>query len=78
MKLTIDSKLQQTVYEQFKDDKSAVVVMNPKTGEVLALASCPSFDSNDFSLGMTTADYKNLTENPDIWQHMLLGHRLNR
>lgn len=63
--LTIDSKLQQTVYEQFKDDKSAVVVMNPKTGEVLALASCPSFDSNDFSLGMTTADYKNLTENPD-------------
>lgn len=65
VKLTIDSKLQQTVYEQFKDDKSAVVVMNPKTGEVLALESCPSFDSNDFSLGMTTADYKNLTENPD-------------
>ena len=65
VKLTIDSKLQQTVYEQFKDDKSAVVVMNPKTGEVLALASCPSFDSDDFSLGMTTADYKNLTENPD-------------
>lgn len=65
VKLTIDSKLQQTVYEQFKDDKSAVVVMNPKTGEVLALASCPSFDSNDFSLGITTADYKNLTENPD-------------
>lgn len=65
VKLTIDSKLQQTVYEQFKDDKSAVVVMNPKTGEVLALASCPSFDYNDFSLGMTTADYKNLTENPD-------------
>ena len=65
VKLTLDSKLQQTVYEQFKDDKSAVVVMNPKTGEVLALESCPSFDSNDFSLGMTTADYKNLTENPD-------------
>ena len=65
VKLTIDSKLQQTVYEQFKDDKSAVVVMNPKTGEVLALASCPSFDSNDLSLGKTTADYKNLTENPD-------------
>ncbi|MFR3919947.1 MAG: penicillin-binding transpeptidase domain-containing protein [Clostridia bacterium] len=61
VKLTIDSKLQQTVYEQFKDDKSAVVVMNPKTGEMLALASCPSFDSNDFSLGMTTADYNSLT-----------------
>ena len=73
VKLTIDSKLQQTVYEQFKDDKSAVVVMNPKTGEVLALESCPSFDSNDFSLGMTTADYKNLTENPD---HLLYNRYL--
>lgn len=63
VKLTIDSNLQKNVYEQFKEDKSAAVAINPKTGEVLALVSCPSFDSNDFSLGMTTADYKALTEN---------------
>ena len=63
VKLTIDSTLQQQIYEQFKEDESAVVEINPKTGEVLALVSCPSFDSNDFSLGMTTADYNALTQN---------------
>ena len=54
--------MQQQIYEQFKEDESAVVEINPKTGEVLALVSCPSFDSNDFSLGMTTADYNALTQ----------------
>ena len=62
VKLTIDSTLQQQIYERFKEDESAVVEINPKTGEVLALVSCPSFDSNDFSLGMTTADYNALTQ----------------
>ena len=62
VKLTIDSTLQQQIYEQFKEDESAVVEINPKTGEVLALVGCPSFDSNDFSLGMTTADYNALTQ----------------
>lgn len=65
VKITIDSKMQKNAYEQFKEEKSAVVELNPKTGEVLALVSCPSFDSNDFSFGMTTADYKELTENQD-------------
>ena len=54
IKLTIDSTLQKDLYEQFKEDKSAHVAINPKTGEVLALVSTPTFDSNDFSLGMTT------------------------
>lgn len=63
VKLTIDGTLQQEIYEQFKQDESAVVEINPKTGEILALVSCPSFDSNDFSLGMSTADYNSLTEN---------------
>ena len=65
VKLTIDSKMQQNIYDQFKEDKSAVVAINPKTGEVLALVSLPSFDSNDFSFGMTNADYKQLTDNAD-------------
>lgn len=65
IKLTIDSKMQQNIYEQFKQDKSAVVAINHKTGEVLALVSLPSFDSNDFSFGMTNADYKELTDNSD-------------
>ena len=53
IKLTIDSSIQQKVYEQFKEDKSATVAINPKTGEILALVSTPTFNSNDFSLGIT-------------------------
>lgn len=51
--LTIDSALQAELYDQFKEDKSCSVAMNPFTGEVLALVSTPSFDSNDFILGIS-------------------------
>ncbi len=63
IKLTIDSKVQEALYEQFKEDKSAHVAMNPKTGEILALVSTPTFDSNDFSLGMTTNKWNALSQN---------------
>ena len=62
IKLTIDSKIQQKVYDQFKQDKSANIVIQPKTGEILALVSTPTYNSNDFSLGMTTAMWTKLTE----------------
>lgn len=54
IKLTIDSTVQKELYEQFKEDKSASVAIDPIAGEILALVSTPTFDSNDFSLGMTT------------------------
>lgn len=53
IKLTIDSDLQKELYEQFKDDKSCTVAMNQYTGEVLALSSTPSYDNNDFIMGMS-------------------------
>lgn len=59
---TIDSTLQQMVYEQYKEDNSCSVVMNPKTGAVLALVSTPSFDSSDFSLGMSQEKWDGLNE----------------
>lgn len=62
IKLTIDSNLQTELYTKFKEDKSAHVAINPKTGEVLALVSTPSFDSNDFSLGMTTNKWNTLSQ----------------
>ena len=65
IKLTIDSTLQKALYEQFKEDKSAHVAINPKTGEVLALVSTPSFDSNDFSLGMTNNKWNSLSQNEE-------------
>lgn len=63
IKLTIDSTIQKQVYEQFKEDKSAQVVMDYKTGELLALVSTPTFDSNDFSLGMSDSKWTDLTNN---------------
>lgn len=60
--LTIDANLQQTLYDHFKEDKSCSVAMNPYTGEVLALLSTPSFDSNDFILGMTDEEWDTLNK----------------
>ncbi|MHB8124231.1 MAG: peptidoglycan D,D-transpeptidase FtsI family protein [Desulfitobacteriaceae bacterium] len=45
--LTLDRSLQQAAYEGLKGKTGAAVVLNPKTGEVLALVSQPSFDPND-------------------------------
>ncbi len=60
VKLTIDSVLQTNVYEQMKNDKGFFVIMQPKTGELLALVSTPTFDSNDFTVGMTTKQWEEL------------------
>ncbi len=60
IKLTIDINLQKKVYDQFKEDKSAQVVMDYETGELLALVSTPTFDSNDFVLGMSDIKWKEL------------------
>lgn len=42
--LTIDAKLQQFTAKLLQDKKGSIIVMNPKNGEILALASSPSFD----------------------------------
>lgn len=61
IKLTIDAEVQKYTYEQFKDEKSATVVMNPKTGEILAIISTPTYNSNDFILGMSTDKWNALS-----------------
>lgn len=63
--LTIDITLQNNLYKSFEKDKSASVAMNPKTGEVLALVSTPTFDSNDFILGMSTSKWDSLNNDQD-------------
>lgn len=62
IKLTIDSELQKALYEQFKEDKSCSAAMNPYTGEVLALISTPSYDSNDFIMGLSSEKWAALNE----------------
>lgn len=46
IKLSIDSELQEDVYNQMNKEKGASIAMDPKTGEVLAMVSSPSYDSN--------------------------------
>lgn len=57
IKLTIDIELQKDLYNEYQNDKSASVAMNPKTGEILALVSTPSFSSNDFILGFSSEEW---------------------
>ena len=63
VKLTIDSNLQKQLYNQMKDDKGFFVVMEPKTGELLACVSTPSYNSNDFVLGLTNSQWDELNNN---------------
>lgn len=57
IKLTIDASLQQSLYDQFREDEGASVAMNPYTGEVLALVSTPSYDNNAFILGISNSEW---------------------
>lgn len=61
IKLTIDIDIQKYVYQQFKEDEASTVIINPKTGEILAMCSTPSYDSNDFVLGMSSEKWQTIT-----------------
>lgn len=63
IKLTIDSDMQEKVYSIYSKDNSATVVMQPKTGEILALVSTPSYDPNKFVIGMTSQEWNDLNNN---------------
>lgn len=54
--LTIDANLQQIAEEAFGGKKGGIVVSNPKTGEILALASAPSFDPTNVASAMSRTD----------------------
>lgn len=62
IQLTIDTDLQVSLHEQFKEDKSCSVAMNPYTGEVLALVSTPAYDNNDFIMGLSSEQWTVLNE----------------
>src|SRR5438477_4786597 len=70
--ITIDSDLQQAAEEQLRKSpqgRGVIISMNPNNGEVLALASAPTFDPNLFSQRITTkegrAEYQKLLNDPD-------------
>lgn len=59
--LSIDIRLQKAAYEAFQGKRGAAVVINSKNGEVLAMVSSPSFDPNIFVGGVSSKDYKILS-----------------
>ncbi|MBS1255764.1 MAG: Peptidoglycan D,D-transpeptidase MrdA [Deltaproteobacteria bacterium] len=63
--LNLDVRLQEVADEAMKGESGAVIIMNPKTGEVLTLASYPDFDPNLFSGGIDQENWNILLENPE-------------
>ncbi|MGB4116869.1 MAG: penicillin-binding protein 2 [Polaromonas sp.] len=63
--LSIDIKLQHLVEEMFGDRRGALVAIDPKTGDLLAFVSKPTFDPNLFVDGIDTESWQALNESPD-------------
>lgn len=63
MQITVDAALQNYVQARLGEQSAAAVVIDCDTGDLLAIASSPTFDPNLFVRGISVADYKELTEN---------------
>ena len=64
LRLSIDLDLQQAAAEAFGDFDGSAVAVDPRTGEILAMVSLPSFDPNLFVNGISTLNYRALMDNP--------------
>ncbi len=58
--LSLDADIQNRALEMFKDQSGAAVMMDCRTGDLLCLASAPSFDANQFVKGVPRAEYQAL------------------
>lgn len=63
MQLTIDQKLQSYIQARLGEESASAIVMDCKSGDLLAINSSPTFDPNLFVRGISVDDYKTLTEN---------------
>lgn len=63
VQLTIDSKLQNYVQSRLGEESASVVVMDLKRGDLLTIASSPTYDPNKFVRGISVADYSFLRDN---------------
>ena len=64
IQLTIDYDLQDIAEKELGDKKGAVVALDPRTGEVLAFASHPAPDPNDFAVRISKEEWQRLNEDP--------------
>ena len=63
VQLTLDAGLQNFAQARLVGESAAAVVMDARNGDLLAMASAPSFDPNKFVRGISVTDYSELTEN---------------
>jgi penicillin-binding protein 2 len=63
LQLTVDHQLQNYVQARLGNESASAIVIDTETGDLLALASSPSFDPNLFVRGISVSDYRALTEN---------------
>jgi penicillin-binding protein 2 len=65
LRLTIDLDIQMAAEKALDGKIGAIVAMDPHTGEILALASRPTFDPNQFSVRLTKDYWSQILNNPD-------------
>ncbi len=65
LQTTIDLDLQAVAEIGMEGKRGALVALDPNTGEIMAMVSRPSFDPNKFAVRIKSADWKELTSNPD-------------
>ena len=73
LQLTIDLDLQAVAELTMQNRRGAVVALDPRNGEVLAMVSRPAFDPNLFAGRIRSKDWKELVDNPD---HPLLNRAI--
>lgn len=61
--LTLDIGLQEYIAKRLGEESASVVVMDVRNGDVLAMVSNPSYDSNDFNRGLSGAEWQTLVKN---------------
>jgi penicillin-binding protein 2 len=83
LRLTIDTHEQQLAEQALRWGmkeaglkRGVVIVMNPQTGEILAMVSLPTYDDNQFARGISAKDYQALLSNPDkpLLNHAVAAH----
>jgi penicillin-binding protein 2 len=65
LKLTVDVDLQIAAEEALEGKNGAVLAMNPRNGEILAMVSRPTFDPNDFAVRVSRDEWSRLVNDPD-------------
>ncbi|MFQ5794039.1 MAG: penicillin-binding protein 2 [Candidatus Bipolaricaulia bacterium] len=62
--LTVDLGIQQAAYEALKGNPGAIIVMDPRNGDILAMVSQPSLDNNQFITGFSPEAWEAVVEDP--------------